>query len=269
MPIAASDFYSPGTQYVPYILEDKYFKGSYRVFDTIAARDQYLVDAKAKSFGGAIEQFDSRKKMMLCGVIQTPGIIYYLDDTKENWVELELGKTFELEAPLEYLGADEDRLSINPEYLIPQQGRGPGKALVVRSDGTIGWEFRGGIAGVRVTKIYQPLNNIDPGQEHTFELDLGMTVMLLKVEVNTVDFELRGFVSELRNDRNPYLFRSSVDFLTDEGMRYDNGQYVRERRFALLANLSENPSNLQYMSLKNIGPATARPTVTITALTLQ
>lgn len=269
MPIAAGDFYTPGTQFVPYILEDKYMKGGYRVFDTIAARDQYLVDAKAKSFGGMIEQFDSRKQMMLCGVIETPNIIYYLDASKEKWEVLELGMQFELENPLEFLGPDKDRLSINPEYLIPQTNRGPGKMLVTRMDGSIGWEARGGMAGVRIFKTYQPLNSIDPGQEHTFELDLGMTVMLLSVEINTVDFEIRGFESALRTDRNPYLFRSSVDFLKDEGMRYINGQYERDRRFAFMANLSENPNNLQYFSLKNVGAATARPTVSILALTMQ
>jgi hypothetical protein len=269
MPVAAADFFSPATRYVPFVLEDTYFKGGYRVFNTIADRDKYLTDAKLLSFGGTIERSDSRKPMMLCGVIETPNIIYKLDATKEKWEVLEFGTKFKTETPLDFIGPDKDKLSIDPNYLLPQEGRGPNKILTIRQDGSLGWELRGGIAGVRVTKTYQPLNSIEAGEQHNFELDLGMSVMLLHVELNTVDIELLGFTDSSRQDRNPYLFRSSIDFMKDEGMRYVDGVYEKLRRFAFMVNLSEEPNNLQYFSMKNVGAIGVKPTLKITALTLQ
>lgn len=267
MPLAATDFYQPATNFVPFILEDNYLKGGYRVFATIADRDQFLVDAASKSFG--IEQFDARKKMMLCGVMETPGVIYYLDVDKETWLEYESGLVFTTETPLEFLGENQDRLSINPNYLVPQQGKAVSKVLTVRLDGTIGWEYVGLGAGQRVTRTYQPLNSIAAGEEHPFELNLGLSVLLAYVEVNTPDFELKGFTTAARTDRNPYKFVSSPEFIFDEGITNVNGEYINHRRFSFMLNLSEAPSTLQYFTLKNVGAVDSRPTVTITALTLQ
>lgn len=269
MPITATDFFVPGSQFVGYILEDNHFKGGFRVFATLEARDQYIVNAKNISFG--IEIFDPRKKTMMCSVIETPGIIYYLGDDKETWHVYETGMMFEPDAPLEFIGANQDRLAIQPEYLVPQSGKAPSKVLTIRQNGTIGWEFIGPSAGigVRVTKTYQPIDSIAPGTEHLFEMSLGLTVLLLEVSINTPDFEIKGFVGPERDDRNPYTYRSALDFLYDDGVMFQNGEYIYKRRFAIMSNLTETPSILQYFSMKNLGPADSRPTITITALTLQ
>lgn len=269
MPVTAADFFVPGSQFVGYILEDKYFKGGFRVFATIAERDQYIIDAKNRSFG--IEVLDPRKKTMMCSVIENPGIIYYLGDDKETWLEYETGLSFTPDSPLEFLGENQERLAIQPQFLVPQTGKAPSKVLTTRLDGSIGWEFIGPSAGagIRVSRTYQPLDSIATGTEHFFELSLGLTILLLEVTINTPDFEVKGYVTSNRDDRNPYIFRSDIDFLSDDGTMFQNGEYIFKRRFAIMANLSEQPSTLQYFSLKNLGPAASRPTITITALTLQ
>lgn len=261
MPLAAIDYFRPASQYVPYVLEDVYLKGGYRVFNTLADRDAYIVKAKQLAF---FPDFDSRKEGMMCHVIENK-TLYQLDSTKENWEELKTGVNFDIDQPLQFIG---DTLRIDPAFILPSGGVA-GSVLTKGVNGAPIWQTPGLQQGVRGTVEYTPANPIAPGAMHLMDFELPQTILLLKVELNTPDIKLEGWTTPDYTDSNPYTFISSEVYLTDEGIKDQNGELTKFRRFSVMANLQTPAQNRQYFSMTNQNAFSVQPSLLIHYLSLQ
>lgn len=263
MPLIVDDFINPSSEWVPYILDDKYLKGGFRVFPTLADRDAYTLFAKDLAF---FEDYDSRKVGMVCSVAETD-TLYKLGADRETWSELELGGgiDFTPENPLQLIG---NLLRIDPRYIVPPPSKA-GQVLTTSISLTPLWQDLALKQGTRSTVQYTVTNAVAPGGTHDFSLDMSPSVILLHVEVNTPDMKLEGFSTSARTDNNPYTFISDEIHLIDEGIKYQNGDETKFRRFSILANLEEPVSSLQHFRITNLSPIDINPTVDIMYLSLQ
>ena len=100
-----------------------------------------------------------------------------------------------------------------------------------------------------------------------FELSLSATAILLDVELSAFDVELTGWRDSTRSELNPYTFVSTQDMLSDQGVSVVDDEYVKHRRFAILA--SATGGNTHYFRFTNLGSTPCKPKVTITYLALQ
>lgn len=263
MAVVVDDYMVPGSEWIPYLLEDTNIKGGYRVFKTVADRDAYMQHAKDIAW---FEEYDSRKHGMLCFCMDTD-TIYKLEADKETWVELELGggTEFTIDSPLQFIGS---LLRIDPAYLIPNGGN-PGDVLTRTLAGTTMWQQLPLTQGIRASVEYTPIAAVGPGVQHHFDLELPPTIMILELEINTPDMKLEGWTGVNRDDANPYTFISSDTYLIDEGIKEQNGEIMKFRRFSFMANLEEPLTSRQYFTLTNLSPVDATPTIRITYLALQ
>lgn len=99
---------------------------------------------------------------------------------------------------------------------------------------------------------------VQPHVWHDFELDMGRTVMIQKLKVNS-DGLFKCFVHHTRGefDDNPYVFRAytkrnGTKIWSDSGMTQDSmGTVWGNRRYSLLSNVDENVGRILYWSVRN------------------
>lgn len=261
MPITATDFFKPGSTYVPYLLEDIYLKGGYRVMPTIAARDEYIQHAKSIAW---LPQMDSRKEGMMCYVVEDKAI-YTLEADLESWKVLEISGSVEVSDPLQFI---DNILRVDPAYLIPDGGKA-GDVLTRALNGTALWQTLPLAQGMRGSIDYTVPTLIASGAEHKVDFEMPATVMLLRVEVSAPEIKIEGWSSPLPAEQNPYTFISSETQLYDEGIRDQNGEETKFRRYSFMANQEEPVQNRQYFTITNLGPVDVMPTLKIMYLSLQ
>lgn len=265
MALAASDYFIPRTSFVPYILEDLYIKGGFRVFKTLADRDTYIQKAKQLAF---FEDFDSRKVGMLCCVIDENRQIYQLDTNKESWTLFKPGGEVTVAEPL-YNNNGTIHIRENVLLPTPAPGTPAGSSVVLDADMRPVWAPpAGGQPGMR-GKVPIVFPVLDAGQSATYLLDIAATVILLELEVNMADFKVEIFSTVDMDDENPYTFISADGYLSDQGIKEQNGQLWKFRRFSILANLETPVIGRHYVKVTNMNPIAAVPTVDIHYLELQ
>ncbi|AQT28631.1 hypothetical protein YOLOSWAG_151 [Erwinia phage vB_EamM_Yoloswag] len=257
MPVTMNSFLVPVSTALPFLIEDKYVRGGMRCLAAIADRDAIVAGSK--------------KAGMLVYVTETQKI-YQLATDLATWEEAKLGggAEYEFQSPL-VSAVDADGkviVGLNANNSIPGSP-GAGYTLVSGPNQTLLWiDFSANAnQGVRYTKEYEMSDYLTPGQSFNFELQMARTNMLLEVTLNAFDIELTCHTTNERNDRNPYLFRSSTNFLSDEGVREEDGEFVKGRRYSFISNT--DGSQLQYWSFKNIGTAPAKPKLTVTYLVME
>lgn len=261
MPVNMTSFLLPASAALPYLLEDIYLRGGMRCVATLAVRD-------AMSVG-------NKKPGMLCYVTETKKM-YQLGTDNITWEEAKFGGSeYKFEAPF-VTAVDETGLTVvglDPSKQVPEPPYA-GMTLVSGANGVMFWADLNGSEnmGVRKTVEYEAPNYITPGMQVDFDLSMNRTVMLLSVTLNAFDIELSAFESADRTDRNPYLFRSTANFLTDDGVFYDvdadNNPIMRKlRRYSFLSNKDNTPAISWRM--KNIGTSPAKPKLTVTYLVLE
>lgn len=256
MPVTMNSFLTPVSAALPFLLEDKYLRGGMRCYATLAERDAIVAGTK--------------KPGMLVYVSEVR-TLYQLQEDKTTWEKANLGgKNYKFQSPL-VSAEDADGnivVGLNTNNSIPDSP-GAGYTLVSGPNNTYVWLDLTGNAdkGQRLTKEYELQDYLAPGAQFDFELEMAKTCMLLVVTLNAFDIELTCHTSNDRKDVNPYLFRSSANFLTDEGVREEDGQFVKGRRFSFVSNT--DAANLQYWRFKNIGTAPAKPKLTVTYLVME
>lgn len=261
MPVNMTSFLLPASAALPYLLEDIYLRGGMRCVATLAIRD-------AMSVG-------NKKPGMLCYVTETKKM-YQLGVDNITWEEAKFGGSeYKFEAPF-VTAVDETGLTVvglDPSKQVPEPPYA-GMTLVSGANGAMFWADLSGSEnmGVRKTVEYEAPNYITPGMQVDFDLAMNRTIMLLSVTLNAFDIELSAFESSDRTDRNPYLFRSTANFLTDDGVFYDvdadNNPIMRKlRRYSFLSN-KDNTSSISWR-MKNIGTSPAKPKLTVTYLVLE
>lgn len=260
MPVNMTSFLLPASAALPYLLEDKYLRGGMRCLATLAERD-------AMSAG-------NKKPGALCYITET-NKIYQLGKDNATWGELKLGANFKFNSPF-VTATDADGLTVvglDPNSQVPEP-EFAGMTLMSGANGQMVWVDMSGNPdkGVRLTVEYEAPSYITPGQSHDFDLTMSRTIMLLKVELNAFDIELSAYESSERLDRNPYIFRSSANFLIDDGVftdvDEDNNEVTRKaRRYSFLSNAANLPAVSWRM--KNIGNSPAKPKLTVTYLVME
>lgn len=261
MPVNMTSFLVPASTALPYLLEDKYLRGGMRCLPTLADRD-------AMSVG-------NKKPGMLCYVTETKKM-YQLGTDNVTWEEAKFGgSNYRFDAPF-VTAVDETGLTvvgIDPNKQVPEPEYA-GMTLISGANGTMMWVDMSGNEnqGVRKTVEYEAGAYITPGQQLDFDLTMNKSCMLIRVETNAFDIELSAFESSDRSDRNPYLFRSTANFLVDDGVFYDedadgNPVLKKLRRYSFLAN--RDNTNVVSWRMKNIGTSPAKPKLTVTYLVLE
>lgn len=261
MPVYMTSFLLPASAALPYLLEDVYLRGGMRCLATLALRD-------AMSVG-------NKKPGMLCYVTETKKM-YQLGADNVTWEEAKFGGSeYKFEPPF-VTAVDETGLTVvglDPSKQVPEPEYA-GMTLVSGANGTMFWADLSGneSAGVRKTVEYESPAYITPGQHVDFDLQMNRTVMLLSVKLNAFDVELSAFPTAQRDDRNPYLFRSTANFLEDDGVFSDvdsegNPVIRKLRRYSFLSNKDNSPTISWRM--KNIGTSPSKPKLTVTYLVME
>ena len=263
MPIIISSFLTRSNpNSVPYIVEDKDFKGGFRVLDDHAARD--AIHAVA------------RKPGMLVLTLND-GVIWQLLSGNVDWVEWNApggsgGGGGYISAVTDPLGVDvSGNLSIQQNRILPAFGSA-GQIPVKQSNGSIAWENNNasGSVGTRVTFTKSDFAGIPVSSDVNFTLDMGRTVMLIDVTVNTPDLLIQCFSTPNRDEENPYTFKSAVGRLTDTGVSVlpdDSLQY--NRRYGFVVNRESPTTTNLYWNITNQGSTTVTPVLIVTYLVLE
>lgn len=257
MPVVMSSFIVPVSTALPYLIEDKYVKGGLRFVATELERD-------------AIHTF-ARKEGMLVYVKETKKY-YQLGTDLVTWSKASLGgsdQVFEFSAPIKADLVDgKTVVSLAPSQVIPTSP-GAGYALVSGDKQTLIWldMFGQQSRGTRNSVQFEASATLMPGAHEDFELAMSSTSILLDVALSAFDVELTGWRDETRSELNPYTFVSTQDMLIDQGVSVVDGEYVKHRRFAILA--TSKGGSTHYFRFTNVGSTPCKPKVTIQYLALQ
>ena len=263
MPIALNTFLvksNPTT--VPFLLEDINTKGGFRVVASHTERDAIHVAA--------------RKPGMLV-LTQDDGVIWQLLSGNVDWVEWNApggsgGGGGYISSVADPLSVDvSGSLSIQANRILPAFGSA-GQIPVKQPNGSIAWENNNasGSVGTRVTFTKSDFVGIPVSSDVNFTLDMGRTVMLIDVTVNTPDLLIQCFSTPNRDEENPYTFKSAVGRLTDTGVSVlpdDSLQY--NRRYGFVVNRESPTTTNLYWNITNQGSTTVTPVLIVTYLVLE
>lgn len=257
MPIVQTSYVVPSSPSIPYLVEDIYFKGGFRVVADAIARD--AIKAQAKKVG-----------MLVLTALD--GKIWQLQEDKISWVEFKSGggtQTLIGEAPISV--KVNGNIVIDPQYVIPSGGE-TGDYIVKNIDGSPIWKpiNLSGISGNRVIGTWVSPSAIEPADTVEFFVAMSNTLLLLELSADIPQVKVEIFTTSARTEPNPYTFISSNLNPSDQGItEQTDGSLLKGRRFSILANLEQPPSNLIYWRVTNLAPVPITPTLHYTYLTLQ
>lgn len=101
------------------------------------------------------------------------------------------------------------------------------------------------------------------------EIALGKSVLIHKLSVST-PLKVEAFESPTLADPNPYTFIPTSDHLEDDGTTLlANGDVVRNRRYSILTNQEEPPSDKIYFRITNNTEIATATTLTIQFVVLE
>lgn len=254
MPVMLTSFLLPSNAELPFLVQDIHVKGGLRCVKTRAERDAIKTAAKSE---GMMVWVSADKQM------------YQLAADMTTWEDAKLGNNLVFKSPLKVTqnANNEKEVSLEDSQLIPVAEQ-PGLVLTSGANNSLTWANFGGAAGAgaRLNVEYSAQDFIKPGENLNFTLDMAKTCMLVEVELNAFDIELQFHTTEARNDRNPYVFRSTVDFLSDDGVMIENDTIIKHRRFAFL---SVPTGKTHYGVMRNLGSSPAQPKVSVTYLVME
>lgn len=257
MPVSVTTFFLPANAGVPFILEDLHLRGGFKVYNTVAERD-------------ASHPF-SRKPGMLCYTADED-TYFKLQPDRITWEEFKLGGEdggLDASAIKEPLYITEDnKLAIRAEALLPKI-TSAGQVLTTTNQNTVEWKDQQVSIGQRDTKSFESPASVLSGETIEFELDLSKSVLLVTTTLSSPGLLLEGFSTNMRNDPNPYTFQSTVDYLSDEGIKVEGEDEVFVRRYSFMVNEEEPSKSTHYFRLTNKGELPVTPKVDITYVTLE
>lgn len=256
MPVSVTTFFLPAHAGVPFILEDLYLRGGFKVFSTIEDRDN------SHPF--------SRKPGMLCYTADEDTYFKLMPD-RITWEEFKTGgegglKAEDIAEPL-YIN-DDGKLSLRESAVLPKINDS-NQILVTTNQNTVEWRDRVVSTGQRSTVLFEPPTAIESGETVEFELEMAKSVLLVTTKLSAPGLLIEGFATNLRNDPNPYTFQSTVDYLVDEGIKVEGDNETAVRRYSLMSNKEDPVVNKLYFKLTNKGDLGIIPKVEITYVSLE
>lgn len=254
MPVMLTSFLLPSNTALPFLLQDIHLKGGLRCVKTVAERD--AIKTAAKSAGMMVWVSDDKQ-------------MYQLEDDLATWGDAKMGNNLVFADHFTVTQNDQNEqvVSLKDSQLIPATDT-PGLVLTSGANGTLSWANFGGApgAGARLNAEFSAEDFIQPGVNVNFTLDLAQTCMVVELALNAFDIEVQFHTTEDRNDRNPYVFRSTVDYLEDDGVTIEDETIVKHRRYGFL---SVPEGKTHYGVLRNLGSSAAQPKVSVTYLVME
>lgn len=256
MPVSVTTFFLPANAGVPFILEDLYLRGGFKVYDTIEDRDN------SHPF--------SRKPGMLCYTTDQDTYFKLLSD-RITWEEFTVGGDGGLSAEsiAEPLYINEDGKLAVREYAMLPKVTEPNQTLVTTNQNTVEWQDKVVNTGQRSRAIFESPTSVESGETVEFELEMAKSVLLVTTKLSSPGLLLEGFASNLRDDPNPYTFQSTGDYLVDEGIKVEGESETAVRRYSLMSNKEEPVVSTLYFRLTNKGDLSITPKVEITYVSLE
>lgn len=256
MPVSVTTFFLPANAGVPFILEDLYLRGGFKVFNTTEERDN-------------THPF-SRKPGMLCYTADEDMYFKLMPD-RITWEEFKVGgegglKAEDIAEPL-YINED-GKLALRESAVLPKINDS-NQILVTTNQNTVEWRDRVVSTGQRSTVLFEPPTSIESGETVEFELEMAKSVLLVTTKLSAPGLLIEGFASNLRDDPNPYTFQSTVDYLVDEGIKVEGESETAVRRYSLMSNKEEPVVSTLYFRLTNKGDLGIIPKVEITYVSLE
>lgn len=125
----------------------------------------------------------------------------------------------------------------------------------------------GGSGGVGVRQVaVRAFNDIAPNDYLDFDLELGMTCVALKVGVSAPCI-VEAYSTPARDEANPYKFIARDYLLEDDGRtQLADGTYIKNRRYSILANLEDPPTNKCYFRIINDSTSALSGALSVTFL---
>lgn len=255
MPIRVASFFLPNTNTLPFLFDDTYMRGSYRVMTDKAERDG---------------MHPAKKKNGMLVHTQDDGMTWQLlaDGT---WKEASLngGKAVNPLSPV-YFDVNGD-LGVAPEALLPNGGE-TGNVLTRHPDGSAVWtpQSASSAQGTRSSFTHGVPTAVSPGGFHDFDVTMGKTVELLRVELDAAQLEVEAFSTPFRDDTNPYKFISRPEQLFDNGSSVTaGGEITYNQRYNTLSNFEDIPATSIYWRITNISNLPITPELSVTYLVLE
>lgn len=113
-------------------------------------------------------------------------------------------------------------------------------------------------------------NTLTPDNYEDFELELGKSCNIYTLKVDKPCTVKAYSTPDRDENENPYIFVASADNLVDTGLTWlSNGNILKNRRYSILANLENPPTEKIYFSIVNNTFADAQITLQITFLRLE
>tara|TARA_Y100001963_G_C6770659_1_gene444700 strand:+ start:672 stop:1439 length:768 start_codon:yes stop_codon:yes gene_type:complete len=255
MPILMRDWIVPSSPYLPYLLEDTFMKGGFRIVPDLATRDT------------KIHPLAMKQGMLV--YVEEEGQYFTLDEFDLGTMNIKWGPA-KFGGPIDEVAqplvVESGVLKLAPNQVIPEGIAG--QRLTFGEDGKLKWVDAHEGAKRYSTEFECPIV-LNPQEEYDFELDLGKTLMLHKVIINAPEIQLTGFPTKDRSELNPYKYISDTEIPYDQGIRNDGGEFTYYRRFSFLSNMEDPVNSKIYFRFTNVSGVAAQPKVTINYLRLE
>jgi len=176
-------------------------------------------------------------------------------------------------------GGFQVRSDVADRDAIPPGNRKPGMLVWTQAEGKL-WQLAGdsatwgeaqlggGLQGVRQTVTYIT-QELQPNGFEDFSLALGKAALLLSLRV-TVPVLVEAFSRMDRSDENPYSFLATNDHLADDGTTLmTDGSIYKNRRYSILANEEDPPTDAIPFRITNQGQLPTSTTLTISFIPLE
>ena len=256
MPVIVRDWQVPSSAYQPYLLEDIYMRGGFRIVETLADRNNRIHPLAMKE--GMMVYVEEEKQY------------YTLDEFDLNSMTIVWGKA-KFGGPIDQVATplyvDQGVLKVNYSNIIPADGL-PGQLLTKDAQGKLVWVDQQS-GPLREKFSFTCPVSLNEQELYDFSLELGKSVLIIQVALNAPDIELTAYPQRTRSEDNPYKFISDVDYPYDQGIRKEDGEELKFRRYSFLVNQEDPVTNEQFFRFKNVGSNAVIPKVDIYYLRLE
>lgn len=263
----------------PFLIEDIFFRGGFRCLPSIEIRDAIPIHAC--------------KEGMLVYTPEDGGKVWKIASISGNdvtWEELSLGGNYTGRDPIDILDSE---IFIDPLRILPliydevtgDPIANPGHVVALDADLKPAWvdASGAGFTGIREYETYTTaILDVLGADTEDFVLELGKVVLLLELSVDIPDILVEVYSREERSESNPYRFIATETMLDDRGITIQtDGSFEKHRRYSILANLEEPPTNKLYFRIRYLADTEAskdsdgaviqyrQPTLNITYLVVE
>lgn len=167
--------------------------------------------------------------------------------------------------------------------LIDSRNRKPGMLVVTQNDMKV-WQLdtdmttwnelvlgssTGNVIPVRMKAVHTT-NQLVPGGSELFAFQMGKSCILYDLTVDVGPCTVQGHGLPTYSESNPYTFTALSTHLSDDGTTFlSDGTAILGRRYTVLMNMEDVPTNDMYWKITNTGSIQTAITATFSFLPLE